>query len=74
MKGMMLRLRAFMFCFLLGLITVSTVDFLDRWNTANSIKLPEQCSPSLLIVIPESERNPVPYPGGSGPSISSHLK
>lgn len=63
----MVRLRALMIGFLIGIVSVPAVDHANRWYIVTFIDLPKITSPSPLIIVPESERNPDPGGGGSGP-------
>lgn len=60
----MLRLRAIMIGFVIGCYSVPAADRLDRWYKVTFIDLPKITSESPIIVVPESERNPRPIPGG----------
>lgn len=54
--------------FLIGIFSVPAVAHANRWYIVTFIDLPKVSLPSPLIIVPESDRNPVPGPGGSGPS------
>ncbi|MBX3267594.1 MAG: hypothetical protein KF831_12910 [Acidobacteria bacterium] len=50
--------------FVIGYYSVPAADRLDRWYKVTFIDLPKITSESPIIVVPESERNPRPIPGG----------